>query len=139
MRLNYRDVLLLLVDLLADEEKPARVAAAQALGATGAAAAIPLLRFKVHAGDSEPEVIAECFNALIGMAPADSIPFVAGFLTPPPRQKGDDAIQEAATLALGESRRPEALAPLKDFCEKPSPAPCRKRPSWRWRCCDCLW
>jgi HEAT repeat protein len=113
VRLNYKGVVLLLADLLADSEKAARVAAAQALGGTGAVAAIPLLRFKVRAGDPEPEVISACFSALIGLDPDDSIPFVAEFLERP-----DEAMQEAAALALGESRQAAALAPLKSFCEQ---------------------
>ena len=118
VRLGFRDVLLLLADLLADPEKAARVAAAQALGATGAVAAVPLLRFKVRGGDPEPAVIAECFTALIALDHADSIPFVAGFL-----DDGDDALQEAAAFALGESRRPAALAHLTKFCEQAPPGP----------------
>ena len=116
VRLQYRGVLLLLADLLADEAKAARAAAAQALGATGAVAAIPLLRYKVRAGDEDPAVIGECFTALLGLDPAESIPFVAEFL-----DDHDEGIQEAAAFALGESRRPAALAPLKDFCERTCP------------------
>lgn len=109
VRLQHPDVLLLLTDLLVDEEKIAREAAAQALGASGRVAAIPLLRFKVYTGDEEPEVIAACFTSLIGLDPPASIPFVARFL------QAGGAPQEAAVFALGESRRPEAFAPLRDF------------------------
>jgi HEAT repeat protein len=107
VRMNHRDVLLLLADLLADPEKVARSAAAQALGETRAAAAIPLLRFKARTGDEEPEVTAECLAALLRTAPKESLPFVAQFL-----DSRSEAIQEGAAFALGESRWPDALAIL---------------------------
>src|SRR5262249_42913102 len=65
VRLNHRDILTLLADLLADPEKVARIAAVQSLEATGSVAAVPLLRFKARVGDEEPEVTAECFTALL--------------------------------------------------------------------------
>src|SRR5262249_9060627 len=108
-RIGYADLLIQLVDLLLDEEKVPRVAAAQALGASGGVAAIPLFRLKARDGDEEPEVTAACLTALMGMAPAESLGFVAAFL-----DHGNEAVQEAAAFALGESRRPEALTPLKD-------------------------
>src|SRR5262245_960794 len=118
VRLGYRGVLLLLADLLADPEKAARAAAVQALGATGAVAAIPLLRYKVRVGDEDPPVISDCFTALIGLDPAECIPFVAEFL-----EEGDETVQEAAALALGESRRPAALEPLNRYCEATQSGP----------------
>jgi HEAT repeat protein len=108
VRLNPRDLMLLLADLLADPEKVARSAAARALGASGALAALPLLRFKARVGDEEPEVVAECLNALVAADPAGSVPFVSQFLDAP-----DDAVAEGAALALAESRRPDALERLK--------------------------
>ncbi len=110
MRIGHRDLLILLADLLADPEKAARQGAAQALGASGAPAAIPLLRFKARAGDPEPDVAAECLSALMSLAPDESLPFVTEFL-----HHGEEAIREGAALALGESRRPEALPILTDF------------------------
>jgi HEAT repeat protein len=104
VRINAPGVVLLLVDLLADPEKVARSAAAQALGASGSLAAVPLLRFKALAGDPEPEVTAQCLAALMAAAPQESLPFVARFLDSP-----SDAVAEGAALALAESRRPEAL------------------------------
>jgi HEAT repeat protein len=107
VRLGYRGILILLADLLADSEKVARVAAVQALGATGSMAAIPLLRFKTRLGDKEPEVIWECFTALLQLEP-ESVEFVGEFL-----HAGDEAIGEGAALALGEARRPEAFESLR--------------------------
>src|SRR5262245_25073540 len=116
VRIGHPGLLLLLADLLADEHRTARSAAVQALGATGAVAAIPLLRYKVRSGDEDPTVISDCFTALIGLDPAESIPFVAQFL-----EGGDEPTQEAAAFALGEARRPEAFAPLRKFCENVRP------------------
>ena len=110
VRINHRDVVLLLADLLADEEKVARSAAVQALGASGAPAAIPLLRFKARTGDKEPEVTAACLAALMNAAPGESLAFVAQFLHFP-----IPAIQEGAAFALGESRRTDALDILKAY------------------------
>jgi HEAT repeat protein len=109
VRINYREVLPLLVDLLADKEKVARVAAVQALEATGSVAAVPLLRFKALVGDKEPEVTCECLTALLRREP-ESVPFVARFL-----RGASESIQEGAALALGETRRPGAFQVLRDF------------------------
>jgi HEAT repeat protein len=108
VRQGHRGILILLADLLADSEKVARVAAVQALEATGSMAAIPLLRFKARLGDKEPEVSWECFTALLKLEP-ESVEFVAEFLN-----ASDEAIGEGAALALGEARRPEAFAYLRD-------------------------
>ncbi len=110
LRMNPRDLLNLLADLLADPEKIARSGAAKALGASGARAAIPLLRFKAKIGDKEPEVVVECLSALMQMAPEESLGFVGDFLTARP-----DEVAEGAALALGESRRPAAFDLLKEF------------------------
>ncbi|MFL5244615.1 MAG: hypothetical protein ACJ8FY_21145 [Gemmataceae bacterium] len=108
VRQGYRGIITLLADLLADSEKVARVSAIQALGATGSMAAVPLLRFKARSGDKEPEVICECFTALLQLEP-ESVAFVGEFL-----QNGVEAICEGAALALGEARRPEAFEYLRD-------------------------
>ncbi len=112
-RIGHRDVLLLLADLLGDKERIAREAAAQALGATGLAAAIPLLRFKARAGDAEATVVGECLKALMTLSPRESLPFVGEFL-----QASDEAIQEEAAFALGESRLPAALPLLRDRAKR---------------------
>jgi HEAT repeat protein len=108
VRVNPRDLIILLSDLLADREKVARSSAARALGASGALAAIPLLRLKARVGDAEPEVIAECLNALVSADAAASVPFVGQFL-----ESSSEEIAEGAALALAESRRADALEILK--------------------------
>lgn len=108
VRVNPRDLVILLADLLADKEKVARSSAARALGASGTLAAIPLLRLKARVGDAEPEVIAECLNALVSADSAASVPFVGQFL-----ESSSEEIAEGAALALAESRRADALEILK--------------------------
>jgi HEAT repeat protein len=113
VRLHARDVLPLLVDLLCDPEKTARAGAAQALAYSESETAGLLLRLKARIGDREPEVISECFNGVLKLAPADGVAFVAQFL-----DSVDLGVQESAILALGDSRRPEAFDILKTFWER---------------------
>jgi HEAT repeat protein len=103
----------LLVDLLADPEKAARVGAAQALTYSGTEAAALLLRLKARLGDRESEVIAECLGGILELNPQEGVAFVAEFLA-----SADEAIQEAALLALGSSRQPAAFEVLKPFAQR---------------------
>jgi HEAT repeat protein len=113
VRVHARGVLALLVDLLSDPEKDARLGAAQALAYSETEAAGLLLRLKARVGDSEPDVVSECFTGLFKLAPPEAVPFVAEFLEAP-----DRAVQESALLALGDSRRPQAFEVLKAFWER---------------------
>ena len=101
------------VDLLADPEAPARLGAVRALGANGGEAGALLLRLKVLTGDEDPEIISECFAALIAATPEQSVPFVAGYM-----DADDEVIAEAAIWALGQSRQTAALAALKEKWER---------------------
>lgn len=94
--------------LLADPQAAARMAAARALGCSGRVeVAEPLLRLRVAAGESDAEVLGECFAGLLQLAPPPSLAYVASFLG-----GSDDVVAEAAALALGGSRLSGALAPL---------------------------
>ena len=97
-----------LAGLLNDPEAAVRSGAARAISCANPFEAEAVLRLKVHVGDTEPQVIGECFGALLAIAPDYSLPFVAAYLRDP-----DEALQEYAALALGESRRPEALTLLR--------------------------
>lgn len=100
-------------ELLADPEVRARVAAARALAASGdRTVAEPLLRLRIAAGEADAEVIGECFTALLELAREGAIDFVARFLA-----HRDDALAEAAALALGGSRLKPAFAVLRDASE----------------------
>lgn len=95
--------------LLADREHVARIAGARALAVSGdRLAAEPLLRLRIAIGDTESEVLGECFAALLELAGVEAIDDVAAYLRDP-----DDAIAQAAALALGGSRLPGVLAVLR--------------------------
>lgn len=105
------DALDVLADLLADPERAARAAAAQALGDSGRPDATALLRYKARVGDPEAEVLSACLASLLALDPKGSVPFLASLL------RGRDERAEAAALALGESRLAAARAPLAAWCE----------------------
>ncbi len=108
VHMNYPDAILEIVTLLVDHEDDARVGAVRALAYSGQPATVPLLRLKVMAGDASADVIAESFIALLDVAPETSLAFVAGYL-----DSSDPGIAEVAAIALGQSRRPEAITALK--------------------------
>jgi HEAT repeat protein len=93
-----------LVDLLADTEWQARAGAVRALAAVGSEAAVLLLRFKALSGDEEPEVVADCFSGLLSAEGGEAVSFVASFA-----DSKDEEVNEAAILALGSSRRADAI------------------------------
>ena len=113
VRIGYSDALAELCDLLADRQSHARAAAARALRLRDGDGAVALLRFKARLGDDEPDVLCECLTALLAAAPRASLAFVVGFL-----EARDEAVAEAAALALGASRLPEAFEPLRDWHER---------------------
>ena len=107
-RIGASEDLPLLVDTMTDPEKDVRIASAQALACFGNEAVGLLLRFKARIGDREPEVLSECLSGLLTINPTENFPFVSDFL-----DIGDPAKCEAAVLALGKSRLPEAFEALK--------------------------
>jgi len=94
--------------LLNDPEVEVRCGAARAISCGNPFEAEAVLRLKVYIGDAEPQVTGECFGALLAIQPEHSLPFVASYLA-----AKDEVLQEYAALALGESRRPEALELLR--------------------------
>lgn len=91
-----------LVRLMADAEWPARAGAMRALGALGGDSAALLLRLKALTGDREPDVLSDCFAALLSADGADAVPLVISL--------ADD--HESALLALGASRLSAAVDAL---------------------------
>jgi HEAT repeat protein len=114
-RLEGSGVLTLLIDALVDPLKDVRIAAAQALGYLGTGPAGLLLRLKARIGDSEPEVLSECYSGLLTIDPKEYLPFVSEVLA-----TGGLARGEAAAIALGNSRLPEAFDVLKSCWERSS-------------------
>ncbi len=102
-----------LVDLLGDPEKTARAGAARAIAHARGQASELLLRLKIDLGDSEPEVLGECFAGLLRIDPHGGIARIARFLMHP----NEDVCCEAA-LALGESRTEAAFAPLREQADR---------------------
>ena len=119
-RFGHRDMMTILVDALTDPEKDVRIASAQALGQHGSEAARLVLRLKARVGDRDPEVLSECLYGLLMTAPAEQLPFVSSFL-----EAGGAGMAEAAILALGKSRLPEAFDLLKSAWGRGSLAPAR--------------
>jgi hypothetical protein len=107
LRTRYPQALAETLPLLLDPEPPARVGAVRAFGSNGGDAGLLLLRFKVLTGDAEPEVLGECFSALLtsdgGLA----------FVTPLIEHENAE-IGEAAIWALGQSRLATAFAVLEE-------------------------
>jgi HEAT repeat protein len=114
VRIGYRDVLWHLAGLLADPERECRAAAARAIGGCRADAGMALLKYKVLSSQGplraleDEEVVAECFAAMAEVDSARAIPFLAEYL-----DADDEWLAESAALALGTTRRAEALGPLK--------------------------
>ncbi len=97
-----------LVDLLNDPSPLTRTHAANAIGLMGSQATVPLLRFKIHVGDSHSEVLGECFRGLIEHDSSSGISFVSESLLAEPE------IAIEAAMALGESRKETAIESLLD-------------------------
>lgn len=113
VRMHFSGAFIALADLLADPEVPARVAAVRAVAySENPERGIPLLRLRVRT-EEVPEVLVECFMALLSLAPQDSLPLVADYLQSPQAE-----VQEGAALVLGESRLPEAFPILQTWWER---------------------
>jgi HEAT repeat protein len=106
---TFPDKLRELVDLMVDSEWQARAGAVRAIAVVGSEAASLLLRFKALTGDKEPDVVADCFGGLLDVQGAEAVPFVASFAVGRNKE-----VREAAILALGTSRRADAVEWLKE-------------------------
>lgn len=93
-----------LVQLLVDREWQARVGAIRAIATVGGEAGSLLLRYKMLSGDKDPEVMAECFTAMLTLEGRDGVALVAEFV-----EAGEPEVRDAAILAMGASRRPDAV------------------------------
>jgi HEAT repeat protein len=102
--LDRVSILMQLVDMLADPEKPARIDAIRALGQFPGHDTVHLLRLNTLLAGMDPEVAGNCFDALLSIDPAESVPFVARFLS-----ALDPDVRAEAAAALGSSPEPLAL------------------------------
>jgi hypothetical protein len=106
--LENQELLIVFLDTLVDEDKSVRLETVRALAQLGEIA-VPVLRLRAMIKSQppeEPEVLGQCFAALLAIERDEAIRFVAGFL-----EAGDDPSGEAA-FALAETRSPMALAAL---------------------------
>lgn len=103
-RLRHPDHALLMAELLVDREPAVREAAADALAHRGDPAGAPLALLKLRSGDPEPPVLLACLQALLALAPETGLRVADEWL------HGEDAgARELGAIALGESRREDAL------------------------------
>ncbi|HVW86293.1 MAG TPA: HEAT repeat domain-containing protein [Bryobacteraceae bacterium] len=101
-----------LTELLVDREWTARAGAVRAIAAVGSEAASLLLRYKTLLGDKDAEVLSESISALLETDGAEALPLaceLAGSRTAD--------VRETAILALGASRRADAIEWLKQQYE----------------------
>lgn len=120
---GYSRALVELSALLEDPEAPARLGAVRAIACGVPREAELLLRAKALHGDPEPAVVGECLVGLLAVEPDESPAFVARFLAP----RDDEALQELAALALGESRLDAALDHLQAAWDDVLPSRERRR------------
>jgi len=107
-----------LIPLLVDKEWCARAGAIRAIAVIGTEAASLLLLFKMLSGDKDPEVVAECFSALLVLEGSEGVPLVARFA-----ESHKPEVREAAILAMGASRRADAVEWLvAEFAKTADPA-----------------
>ncbi len=105
----HREIILRrLADLACDSEKTVRVGALRAFAQLPGFDSEVALRMKALAGDAEPEVAGVCFDALLTVAPAESVEFVARYL----RSDDEDVAIEAAA-ALAQCGEPDGLEQVK--------------------------
>jgi HEAT repeat protein len=113
VRINHREALAILADLLADPDPRVRAEAARAIAYSEDPHGAPLVRLKARLGDESTEVTSECLIALLRLDPAGGLPVAAGFLDRP-----DALVQEAAALALGSARVKGAFEVLHAWWER---------------------
>jgi HEAT repeat protein len=110
-----------LVELLADRQWPARAGAVRAIAAVGSDASSLLLRFKALLGDAEPEVLSDCLTGLLDVDGAEALPLVTSIARSPAPE-----VAETAILALGASRRADAIEWLRERFESVADRDTRK-------------
>ncbi len=96
-----------LIDALIDPFPEVRCQAASCLGAIGSDAAALALRLKCRMGDDKAEVVSDALRGLLTISADAHLAFVREHL-----DSADESTAEAAALAMGNARLPQALGPL---------------------------
>jgi len=107
-RIHREIILRRLADLVCDSEKTVRVDALRAFAQLPGFDSEVALRMKALAGDAEPEVAGVCFDALLAVAPVESVAFVARYL-----RSDDEDVSIEAAAALAQCGEPDALEQVK--------------------------
>jgi HEAT repeat protein len=111
---RHPDAMIELARLLADPERDARRAAADAVAASGdLQTGVPLLVLRIRSNEPEPEVLGACFAALLVLAAEQTFDFVVEHL-----HARNPLVVEAAALALGQERPAGAFTALREFAER---------------------
>lgn len=105
------DADLALADGLADPARGVRISAARGFAQRGTRDGAAVLRLKLRLGDPDPLVLMEALRALLLLEPVESLELARELLERP-------ETAEPAALALGESRRPDALPLLRSWWEE---------------------
>jgi HEAT repeat protein len=113
-QLDDIEILTYLADGLADPEKSVRINSAIAINQLNRPEGAVPLRLKLLSGDSDSDVVGQCFSSLLSLAPPGAVTFVRRFL-----QSEDESIQLEAASALAQSRDPEAIEVITEFWEQP--------------------
>jgi HEAT repeat protein len=93
-----------LLRLLVDKEWRVRAGAIRAIAVVGTESVSLLLRYKMQIGDRDPEVMSDCFASVLQLEGSEGVKLVAEFT-----KSVDPEIREAAILAIGASRRSDAI------------------------------
>jgi HEAT repeat protein len=94
--LSENELLLHLVELLADKDKAVRTDVVRAIEQVGSPSASLLLRLRAVLGADEPEVLGACYSGILQIEGVSAIPWVGRFLS-----EGDDNAAEAALAIAG--------------------------------------
>ncbi len=114
--LHVPDVCARLVDLLADPEQDARLGAVRAMVQSGRIELRHPLRLKARLGDPLPEVTGLCFEGVLALDEEEGVEFVVGFF-----DAADPALVDQALLALGHSRRADAVDAIAGWLNREPP------------------
>lgn len=105
--LTNADLLMHLVEMLADKDKSVRLEVVHAIEQVGQPSSALLLRLRAILGSDEPEVLGACYSGILRIEGVSAISWISRFL-----DSSDDPAAEAA-LAIAGTHAPEGFEVLK--------------------------